>query len=139
MNGMRAIARPIRAVSQKEIAGLVRKANQISGSSGSGHSFGASEANIQARCVGPSACAQGELPTIGTRVRCALRPVGCAIQSFWLVALKCATMKPSSPGCTLFSRLSCGLLSRTVVPIVPPGTSSAPTRVASMVRAQQHS
>ncbi len=48
-------------------------------------------------------------------------------------------MKPSGPGFTLDQRLSAGRLSRTVVPSVPPGTSSAPTRQASSVRAQQHS
>ncbi len=40
MNGMRAIAFDSSAVFQNEIAGLVRKANQISGSGGCGHSFG---------------------------------------------------------------------------------------------------
>jgi hypothetical protein len=48
-------------------------------------------------------------------------------------------MKPSSPGLTLCSRSSCGGSCRMVVPSVPPGTSSAPTSVASTVRAQQHS
>jgi hypothetical protein len=48
-------------------------------------------------------------------------------------------MNPSGPALTLFSRSFCGRLMRTVVPIVPPGTSSAPTSAASIVRAQQHS
>ena len=48
-------------------------------------------------------------------------------------------MNPSGPGLTLCSRSAMGRLSRTVVPSVPPGTSSPPTSVASSVRAQQHS
>jgi hypothetical protein len=48
-------------------------------------------------------------------------------------------MKPSGPGVTLSWRRDIGRASRTVVPIVPPGTSSAPTSTASIVRAQQHS
>jgi len=50
-----------------------------------------------------------------------------------------AHMKPSGPGLTLAWRSESGLFRRTVVPSVPPGTSSAPTRAASIVRAQQHS
>ncbi|MEQ1807600.1 MAG: hypothetical protein ABL900_19645 [Burkholderiaceae bacterium] len=48
-------------------------------------------------------------------------------------------MNPSGPAFTLSSRSDIGRFSRTVVPRVPPGTSSAPTSVASSVRAQQHS
>ena len=48
-------------------------------------------------------------------------------------------MKPSGPGLTLDQRLSAGRLSRTVVPSVLPGTSSAPNRQPISVRAQQHS
>ena len=48
-------------------------------------------------------------------------------------------MNPSGPGVTLCRRCDIGRASRTVVPIVPPGTSSAPTSTASIVRAQQHS
>ena len=48
-------------------------------------------------------------------------------------------MKPSGPAFTLASRSASGRLRRTVVPIVPPGTSSPPTSAASIVRAQQHS
>ena len=48
-------------------------------------------------------------------------------------------MKPSGPGLhALHARSDIGRISRTVVPSVPPGTSSAPTRQASSVRAQQH-
>ena len=48
-------------------------------------------------------------------------------------------MKPSGPGLTLSWRCDIGRVNRIVVPIVPPGTSSAPTSVAITVRAQQHS
>ena len=41
------------------------------------------------------------------------------------------------PARTLLCRLSAGRFSLTAVPSVPPGTSSAPTRTTSMVRAQQ--
>ena len=100
---------------------------------------GASRMKVQARCVGPRAWLQGELPTCGTSVRCALRPVGSATHWPRRVGLKLQFMKPSSPGVTLSRRLSCGLFRRTVEPRVPPGTSSAPTSAASTVRAQQHS
>ena len=76
---------------------------------------------------------------MGTSVLCMLRPVGCEAQWALSVALNFCAMKPSSPGSTLLCRLSCGRFRRTVVPTVPPGTSSAPTSTASMVRAQQHS
>ena len=102
-------------------------------------SRGTSRWNIQASWVGPSAWLHAELPTIGTRVRWALRPVGWATQCSLSVGLNFCAMKPSSPAVTLRWRSSWGRFSRTVVPRVPPGTSSAPTRVASTVRAQQHS
>ncbi len=113
--------------------------NQISGKLGLGQLGGGSRMNIHARWVGPSAWLQGEWPTCGTSVRWALRPVGRACHWSGVVGLKLHCMKPSSPGSTLASRLSCGLFNRTVVPSVPPGTSSAPTSVASRVRDQQAS
>jgi len=79
------------------------------------------------------------LATSGTRVRCALRTCGRAIHSFLPVGFMGYSMKPSGPGFTLDQRSSAGRLSRTVVPSVPPGTSRAPTKKASNVRAQQHS
>jgi hypothetical protein len=48
-------------------------------------------------------------------------------------------MNPSSPILTLAWREVAGRFRRTVVPSVPPGTSSPPTRQAMSVRAQQHS
>ncbi len=48
-------------------------------------------------------------------------------------------MKPSSPGNTEAWREVAGRFKRTVVPSVPPGTSSDPVMQASCVRAQQAS
>src|SRR5262249_20162637 len=94
---------------------------------------------IQARWVGPSAWLQAEFATSGTSVRWALRTGGRATQPRLAVGFIGYSMNPSGPGFTLDHRLSAGRLSPTVVPSVPPGTSSAPTRHASRVRAQQHS
>jgi len=48
-------------------------------------------------------------------------------------------MNPSTPGLALLWRSLAGRFRRTAVPMVPPGTSSAPTRQAIKVRAQQQS
>jgi hypothetical protein len=71
--------------------------------------------------------------------RYALRMFGCALQRAGSVGLKGKSIRPSGPAFTLLWRSDIGRLSRTVVPRMPPGTSSAPTSEASSVRAQQHS
>src|SRR5205814_9005516 len=77
--------------------------------------------------------------TSGARVLWALRLVGRACHLSLDVGLSGWAMKPSGPGRTDSIRLDDGWFERTVVPRMPPGTSSAPTRAASRVRAQQHS
>jgi hypothetical protein len=64
---------------------------------------------------------------------------GAAFHVSFAVGFTGCSMKPSGPGFTESSRFWAGRLSRTVVPRIPPGTSSAPTAAASIVRAQQDS
>ena len=54
------------AVSQNEIAGLVRYTNHTSGSVTRGRPGGVSSRNIQEKCVGPSALLQGPSAASGT-------------------------------------------------------------------------
>ncbi len=139
MNGKRAIRSPTASVSQNEIAGFVRYTNQTSGSVTRGRPFGVSSRNIHEKCVGPRAWLHGPLAASGTIVRYALRMFGFGDQRALSVGLSGYSMKPSGPVTTLSTRAGTCRLSRTVVPSVPPGTSSPPTSAASIVRAQTHS
>src|SRR5512132_1328121 len=128
-----------RSVSQHEIAGLLRPTIHTSGGVGSGHFGGGSPMNSHGSCAGDSAPDHEPSDTSGTSVLWALRLVGRACHLSFDVGFSGCAMKPSGPGRTDSIRLDDGRFSRTVVPRMPPGTSSAPTRAASSVRAQQHS
>ena len=68
MNGNSAMRRVSAAVSQKEIAGLVRYTNHSSGAVTSGQCSGEPSRKSQARWVGPSAVLHGEFAESGTSV-----------------------------------------------------------------------
>ena len=106
---------------------------------GSGHCGKGSFCCIHARCVGPRAWLQGEFAANGMSVWCPCRTVGREIHPSLSVGFHGYSMKPSGPGRTLLWRLIAGRLSRTVVPMVPPGTSRAPTSETRSVRAQAQS
>jgi hypothetical protein len=75
------------AVSQNEIAGLVRYTIQASGSVTRGSPGGVSSRNIHEKCVGPSAWLQGPSAASGTMERYALRMFGCVFQCAGSVGL----------------------------------------------------
>ncbi len=127
------------SVSQCEMAGLERMLIHTSGGDCRGQCSGVCSMNSHGRCAGPSAGAQGPLPSSGTRVWKALRLPGLCQCSRSVGFSAGAAMKPSGPGVTVRKRSWAGRLSRMPAPMMPPGTSSAPTSMVSTVRPQHAS